>query len=127
MTTQLDHLILAVNDLEPSLAFFTEILGFEHDGEDGPFSVIRVTPDFVLLIAPWGTEGNQHLAFAMAQAEFDATLQRVKNADLAYGNDPHDPANRLEPCDEAGAHGLGKTIYFLDPNRHLIEIRHYDG
>jgi hypothetical protein len=29
------------------------------------------------------------------------------------------------PGDEEGALGPGKALYVLDPNRHLIEIRHY--
>ncbi|MSO79610.1 MAG: hypothetical protein EXQ79_08380 [Acidimicrobiia bacterium] len=52
MTPQLDHLMLAVNDLGLSLAFYTGILGLEREGEDGPFTIVRVTADFVLLIAP---------------------------------------------------------------------------
>ena len=31
------------------------------------------------------------------------------------------------PVDEAGARGSGPTVYFFDPNQHLIEIRHYDA
>ena len=52
MTVQLDHLILAVNDLDASLAFYRDVFGFDAEGEDGPFTVVRVTPDFVLLLAP---------------------------------------------------------------------------
>lgn len=76
MTAQLDHLILAVNDLDASLAFYRDVLGLSPDGEDGPFSVVRVTPDFVLLIAPWGTEGGQHLTFSMSAEEFHAVFAR---------------------------------------------------
>jgi catechol 2,3-dioxygenase-like lactoylglutathione lyase family enzyme len=123
---QLDHLILAVNDLESSLAFYAGILGLKRDGEDGPFTVVRVTPDFVLLVAPWGTEGGQHLAFSMSRVEFDAAFQRIKDAGLPYGDDPHEPANMHDPGDETGAHGMGTTLYVNDPSNHLIEIRHYE-
>ncbi|MEX0666427.1 MAG: VOC family protein [Acidimicrobiia bacterium] len=126
MTVQLDHLVLAVNVLDESLAFYTGILGLERDGEDGPFTVVRVTPDFVLLVAPWGTEGGQHLAFSMSAAEFGDTFQRIKDAGLAYGDDPHAADNMHDPGDETGAHGLGTTLYVNDPNNHLIEIRHYE-
>jgi catechol 2,3-dioxygenase-like lactoylglutathione lyase family enzyme len=126
MTIQLDHLILAVNDLDASVAFYTDVLGLERDGDDGPFTVVRVTPDFVLLVAPWGTEGGEHLAFSMSAAEFDAAFQRIKDAGLAYGDDPHEPANMHDPGEETGAHGMGATLYVNDPSNHLIEIRHYD-
>jgi len=49
MTVQLDHLILAVHDLEASLAFYRDVFGFEAEGEDGPFTVVRVTPDLMRL------------------------------------------------------------------------------
>ena len=40
----LDHLILTVNDRDASVRFYTEVMGFGDEGEDGPFSVIRVSP-----------------------------------------------------------------------------------
>ena len=57
----LDHLILTVNDREASVRFYTDVMGFGYDGEDGPFSVIRVSPETTLQLAPWGTEGGHHL------------------------------------------------------------------
>jgi catechol 2,3-dioxygenase-like lactoylglutathione lyase family enzyme len=63
---QLDHMILNVNDRDESVAFYTGLLGFTLDGEEGPFTVLRVTPDLTLQLAPWGTEGGIHLAFAMS-------------------------------------------------------------
>jgi catechol 2,3-dioxygenase-like lactoylglutathione lyase family enzyme len=82
MATRLDHLILNVNDREKSLAFYTRILGFAHEGErEGtPFSVIKVEPDFMLQLAPFGTRGGEHLAFSMSLEEFDQTFQRVREA-----------------------------------------------
>jgi hypothetical protein len=53
----LDHLILTVNDRDASVRFSTETRGFGHEGEDGPFSIIGVSPDTTLQLAPWGTEG----------------------------------------------------------------------
>ena len=71
MPLQLDHLILAVNDPEKSVDFYTRILGFTSEGQREPFSVVRVTPDLVLQLAPWGTQGGEHLAFAMTRGEFE--------------------------------------------------------
>jgi extradiol dioxygenase family protein len=39
---QLDHLILAVNDIDESVRFYTEILGLTHEGQREPFTVDRV-------------------------------------------------------------------------------------
>ena len=38
----IDHLILKVNDLEASVAFYRNVLGFVVEGRDGPFTVLRV-------------------------------------------------------------------------------------
>lgn len=121
----LDHLILTVNDREDSVRFYTDVMGFGHEGEDGPFSVIRVSPDTTLQLAPWGTEGGQHLAFALSPAEFEAAFERVRAAGLAYGDSFHDVGNMRGPGEEAGARGLAPTVYLFDPNGHLIELRHY--
>jgi catechol 2,3-dioxygenase-like lactoylglutathione lyase family enzyme len=126
LPVQLDHLILAVNDREPSVAFYTRILGLAYEGERPPFSVLRVTPDLVLQLAPWGTTGGQHLAFAMPRAEFDQVFQRIRDAGIDYGDSFHAVGNRRGPGDEPGARGPGKALYCLDPSKHLIEIRHYE-
>ena len=122
---QLDHLILPVNDAAESVRFFVDVLGMQHEGEDGPFSVVRVTPDLTLQLAPWGTDGNVHLAFAMPVAEFERAFARVREAGIEYGDAFDTVGSMRGPGDETGARGMGKALYFFDPNRHLIELRHY--
>jgi catechol 2,3-dioxygenase-like lactoylglutathione lyase family enzyme len=121
----LDHSIIPVRDVEASVRFYVEILGLEADGQDGPFSVVRVNSETLLLLAPWGTDGGQHLAFAMSPEEFDAAFTRIKEADIPYGDSFHDVGNMQGPGNEFGARGMGPAVYVLDPNQHLIEIRHY--
>ena len=82
----LDHLILTVNEQDANVRFYTDVMGFGHEGEDGPFSVIRVSPDTTLQLAPWGTEGGEHLAFALSPEEFYAAFGRVRDAAIAYGD-----------------------------------------
>jgi catechol 2,3-dioxygenase-like lactoylglutathione lyase family enzyme len=122
MAVHLDHMILSVNDMPASIDFYTRLLGLQHEGEDEPFSVIRVTPEFTLLLAPFGTQGGEHLAFAMSLAEFDETFGRVRDAGIDYGDSFQTVGNMRGPGDERGA----KVVYFFDPSKHLIEIRHYD-
>jgi catechol 2,3-dioxygenase-like lactoylglutathione lyase family enzyme len=126
MTIELDHLILAVNDRAQSVSFYTKVLGFRHEGQDGPFSMLRVSDGFVIQIAPWGTAGGEHLAFAMSKAEFDSVFARLKSAGIAYGDRFDAVGNMQGPGDETGARGMGKSVYFFDPDKHLLEIRHYD-
>jgi len=127
MAIQLDHLILHVNDRAASVAFYTRIMGFAYEGEREPFSVIRVTPDLTLQLAPWGTTGGTHLAFAMTRAEFDETFARVRAAGIAFGDSFHAVGNMQGPGDETGSRGPGKAVYVFDPDKHLIEIRHYEA
>jgi catechol 2,3-dioxygenase-like lactoylglutathione lyase family enzyme len=127
VTTTLDHLILAVNDAEVSATFYANILGFGHEGQDGPFTVVRVNPDCTLQLAPWGTTGGQHLAFALDLVEFNCTFERVRSSGIPFGDSYHVVGNMLGPGEADGARGLGKAVYFFDPDGHLIEIRHYDG
>jgi catechol 2,3-dioxygenase-like lactoylglutathione lyase family enzyme len=121
----LDHLILAVNDTKASVEFYTRVLGFTYDGERPPFATVRVTPDLVLQLAPWGTPGGQHLAFALPRAEFDEVFRRVRDARIPYGDGFESVGNMRGPGRSDGARGTTESVYFFDPSRHLIEIIRY--
>jgi catechol 2,3-dioxygenase-like lactoylglutathione lyase family enzyme len=120
---ELDHLILGVNDREESIAFYTGVLGLTQEADDGPFAVIRVTSNFILLLAPFGTNGGEHLAFAMSRDEFDAVFEHIRASGIEYGDSFDAVGNMRGPGVEFGAHGMQDAIYILDPNKHLIEIR----
>jgi catechol 2,3-dioxygenase-like lactoylglutathione lyase family enzyme len=122
----IDHLILNVNEVPASVDFYVNVLGFALDGEDGPFTVIRINEDFTLLLAPWGTGGNEHLAFALSREAFDDAFARMKEKGIPYGDSFHSVGNNLGPGVETGARGAAPTLYMSDPNNHLIEIRTYD-
>ncbi len=124
---RIDHVILKVNDAAESVRFYVDVMGFEHVGQDGPFAVVRVSDDFILQLAPWGTGGNEHLAFALAPEEFARTFARIKERGVAYGDSFHNVGNNTGPGVETGARGKGPTVYLLDPNKHLLEIRTYEG
>src|SRR4051812_42791799 len=117
----IDHLILNTNDLPASVDFYTNILGFTNEGEDGPFIVIRVSEDFTLQLAPWGTNGNEHYAFAMSRKDFDKLFALIKEKQVAFGDSFHTVGNNSGPGNETGARGPAPTIYMFDPNHHLIE------
>ena len=119
----LDHYILHVDDVEASVAFYTRVLGLAHEGPRGPFQVLRVTPDFVLQLAPWGAKLPEHLAFALDPASFDAVFARLRAEGIPYGDSFHDVGNQKGPGIEAGARGDEPSLYFNDPNGHLLEIR----
>jgi catechol 2,3-dioxygenase-like lactoylglutathione lyase family enzyme len=126
MAIQLDHIILAVNDIARSIDFYVGVLGLKHEGERDPFSIIRITPELTLQLAPWGTKGGEHLAFAMTRSEFDEVFRRVIDRGIPYGDSYLSVGNMRGPGNESAARGMGKAFYFFDPSKHLIEIRHYE-
>ncbi|MDH3642710.1 MAG: VOC family protein [Gammaproteobacteria bacterium] len=123
----LDHIILKVNDLDASVDFYTRIMGFTDAGTDGPFAVVRVADDFQMQLAPWGTPGYEHFAFAVSASDFEAIFARVKAAGIEYGPSFDSVGENTGPGSESGARGEAPTVYFNDPNRHLIEIRAYES
>lgn len=122
----LDHIIVTVNDIEETLAFWSKVLGFKSEGQSGPFAVMRISPDLTFQLAPWGTQGGSHFAFALPKAEFEAVFQSLKDNAIPYGDSFHSVGNQLGPGEEDGARGVGKAVYFFDPNKHLLEIRTYE-
>ena len=122
----LDHLILRVNDKEESVRFYTDVLGLKFEGEQEPFSIMRVTPDLTLQLAPWGSTGGEHLAFAMAHEEFEQVFGRIRDSGIEFGDSFHTVGNMKGPGIESGARGSGSSLYFFDPSKNLIEIRHYE-
>ena len=121
-----DHLILKVNDLEASVDFYTRILGFALEGTDGPFTVLRAGPDFLLQLAPWGTPGSEHYAFMVSKVEFAGIFRRIQAEGIAHGPAFDAVGANTGPGKETGARGLAPTLYFNDPNKHLLEIRTYE-
>ena len=121
----LDHIIVKINDLQATVDFYTGILGFSNDGTDGPFTVIRVNADFQLQLYACGTPGSEHYAYAVSRAEFDRIFERIKAAGIEYGPSFDSIGSNTGPGEESGAHGIAPTLYFYDPNKHLLEIRVY--
>ena len=89
MAIQLDRIILDVSDRTQSIEFYVSILGLKHEGERDSFSVIRVTPEFTLQLAPSGTKGGEHPAFAISRKEFDSAFRRSIDRGSPYGDSYH--------------------------------------
>jgi catechol 2,3-dioxygenase-like lactoylglutathione lyase family enzyme len=122
--TKLDHPILTVNDRAKTIEFYIEILGLKYEGGREPFSVIRMTPEFQIQVAPWGTKSGEHIAFAMSRKEFDEVFRRPAEDGIEYGDKvwyggEHAGAGRRALLEREGR---GRHFNFFDPSRHLIEI-----
>jgi len=123
---RLDHMLLEVDDVQVTLDFYMKVLGFTDGGPDGPFHMLRVNADTVLVLAPRHTPALVHLAFAMERDEFDAALGRIKAANVEYGDAFDKVGNNQGPAAESGAHGKTKSVYLYDPDKNLIEICYYE-
>jgi catechol 2,3-dioxygenase-like lactoylglutathione lyase family enzyme len=127
MPIQLDHMILEVHDLTESLSFYRDVVGLEYKGKGGPFEGFLITPDAALeLYDEWPVVGMRHLAFAMDRATFEVTFERIRNAGIKYGDGPSHTENMKGPGPSTGVHGSSDSVYFKDPNGHILEILTYD-
>ena len=125
MATFLDHTIGPVRSREEAVEFYTRIFGFEDLGEAGPFLAVRVNDTFNLDFRDVDQHESHHYAFAMEPNEFEAAFGRIKESGISYGDAPDGRHNMQGPGMTLGAKGMGKAVYFEDPNGHLLEIKTY--
>ncbi len=124
----LDHTIVDVKDIEKSILFYRDIMGFEHrKGQHPIFEVMRINHDLSFDLIAVETVESRHLAFCMDQHTFDAIWERIKQAGIAYGDSFTRVDNMQGPGQEPGTRGMADAIYVYDPSGHLLEIRHYPG
>ncbi len=123
MEARIDHMIVPVNELEDSLAFYCDLLGFAKDAEQGPFQGVRVSESFLMLLSPYGTRGGLHLAFSFPAARFEAIFADIRAKNLEYGDQFDATSNGKGPTPQPGATGEIPAVYLLDPSKNLIELR----
>jgi catechol 2,3-dioxygenase-like lactoylglutathione lyase family enzyme len=122
----LDHTILEVDDHGTSVAFYRDVVGMRHRGRHGPFEVMEIDDDLTLDLYAVGASASRHLALAMDRHEFDAAFARIKAAGITFGDGPGNPENMRGPGRSGGTHGVTDSVYFHDPDGHILEILTYD-
>lgn len=118
----LDHVVLTVDDVERSLAFYCGELGLAPVRVDQwrrhqvPFPSVRLDPATIidLLGAPRTGENMDHVCLVVAPVDFEA----IKASGRFVVVDG--PARRY------GARGEGTSLYIRDPDGNVIELRYYD-
>ncbi len=119
--------ILYTDDLERAVLFYREAMGLKPMTGDGHrFQAFDAGSGRVLLLfkrgatlepvpAPGGMipphdgHGLHHLAFAIGAADYDAWCTRLRQQGVAIESEAH--------WDRGG-----RSIYFRDPDRHLVEL-----
>ena len=125
MATVLDHTIVPVQDRQRSVDFYTRIFGFDDLGEVGPFLAVRVNDTLNFDFRQSDDFRSIHYAFAMESDEFEAAFARIKESGIPYGDSPREQDNMKSPGMTTGAKGMGKAVYFKDPDGHVLEIKTY--
>ena len=120
-----DHLVLRVRDVETSLAWYVEMLGLapvrvqEWREDQVPFPSVRVSPDTIIDIIRREDEvGERNVDHYCLVASAD-TISSI-DADRESFRVVAGPVTRY------GARGDGWSIYVLDPDENVVELRTYD-
>jgi catechol 2,3-dioxygenase-like lactoylglutathione lyase family enzyme len=120
----LDHLVLIVDDVERTLAWYGRHAGLAPERADewrrGEvfFPSLRVDPTTVIDVVP-GREGDGrgHLDHICFVVESDHQAALAADPDLEV----------VEEGTRWGAQGDARSIYVRDPDGLLVEFRSYDG
>ena len=127
----LDHIVLSVDDVERSLAFYVDQLGLvperveEWRRSEVFFPSVRVDETTIIDLfgrppgaagtdAPAAGRNLDHLCLVVEQTDLDA-LAGSGRFEVVDG-----PARRW------GAQGDGTSLYVKDPDGNVVELRHYD-
>ena len=117
MTIALDHTIVAAKDRWQSARFLADILGLAAGPEWARFVPVRTGNGVTLDFVDSPDVRSRHFAFLISEAEFDASLARIKAAGVAYHAE-HDGSG----AGEITRHYGGRGVYFNGPEGHLFEI-----
>jgi catechol 2,3-dioxygenase-like lactoylglutathione lyase family enzyme len=119
----IDHIALAVKDVERSVVWYKDVLGLERRHEEawGNYpAMVGVGTTSIALFPVEGAEPKaspdrdvlamRHFAFRTDRANFDRARRELNERGI-----------RLE----AQHHGISESIYFHDPDGHEVEITTY--
>lgn len=118
----IDHVAIAVRDVDRSVAWYREVLGLErvHDVWGNHPAMVGIGTTAVALFpvegAPKPRPGRdvltmRHLAFRVDRTNFLAAQAALRSRGI-----PFEPEH----------HGISESIYFHDPDGHELEITTYE-
>lgn len=115
MVTGLNHLTLAVSDLERSVAFYSELLGFAIRMRAPSSAYLEAGTLWLALVLDASVRRGSlpeytHAAFSIAAAELPLLAERLKSAGVMS----------WQKSDS------GDSFYFVDPDGHKLELHSGD-
>lgn len=134
MKCVIDHLVLNVQDEEKMIAFYGDILKFSTDRLDEyrsgkvPFPSVRPNAETIIDLFPkkmWerqagagsGRENLNHFCIALSKSNWQKLMERLQ---------AHAVPTKVGPVERWGAHGIGISVYFRDPEDNLTEAKYYE-
>lgn len=134
MNFLLDHIVLNCTDVEKMLEFYCTVFGFSAERlemyREGKvsFPSVRVNLDTIIDLFPGRlvhtesqgekAESNlNHFCLSESKEAVTRLTGRLENLGVVI---------EQGPVERWGAHGVGISIYFRDPELNLIEVRYYD-
>jgi len=125
----IDHFALNVRNLYKSTEFYRDILGFDVVKTSSIQSKMRYVVldagnvfidlfempdlDFGLAQKTMTDDGYLHFAFGISKENFEEAVRFLKEKNVRLDGEPRD-------------HGDGESVYFYDPDGHIIEIHVQD-
>jgi catechol 2,3-dioxygenase-like lactoylglutathione lyase family enzyme len=118
-----DHVVMICHDIEASLGFYEGVLGLdaldldEWRNGDALFPSVRVNQQTIIDLLPGEPDGRNtdHICLVIEPTDLHKLVER-KDLNVVNG-----------PVQRGGACGMGWSIYVLDPDGHLIELKQYDA
>jgi len=117
----LDHVVMICRDIEASLDFYGGVLGLdaldvdEWRNGDARFPSVRVNQQTIIDLLPGEPDGRNtdHICLVIEPTDLHELAER-KDLNVVKG-----------PVQRGGAYGMGWSIYVIDPDGHLIELKQY--
>jgi catechol 2,3-dioxygenase-like lactoylglutathione lyase family enzyme len=121
-TEGLDHVAIAVRDLDRSERFYREVLGLERAYDEWSVPRVMAAGGSGLALFPSDEAADadpaaepairvRHIAFRVDRANFDAAQQVLADDGVEF---------------ELSDHGISHSVYFRDPDGHELELTTYD-
>lgn len=112
MVTGVNHVTFSVSDLERSFRFYVDVLGLQPVARWYKGAYLLAGNHWICLNVDPATRSAAlpeytHLAFAVEPSDFDAFEQRLGDSGAIRWQENHSP---------------GRSVYFLDPDGHKLEI-----
>lgn len=133
MKLDLDHIVLAVSDMDAMLRFYLDVIGLaphrvdEYREGSALFPCARISASTLIDLLPshlWKSGDEpastfpnlNHFCVALEPGEWEPLLARLAAAGVEI---------EAGPMTLSGARGDGTSIYVRDPDGNRLELRHY--